>query len=66
MPKMKTKTSSNGEKVATLLRIWRAAILSCDVPLRTAAEIELIEFGISPDDLRLPIATRANRPEVAP
>ena len=56
MPTSKSNTPSNGEKVATLIRIWKAAVVSNDAPLRSAAEIELSSYGIAPADLQIPTA----------
>lgn len=60
----KTKSPSPGERVATLLRIWRSAIVSGDTPLRIAAETELTEYGVTASDLRLPSREMQSRQAV--
>jgi hypothetical protein len=51
MTTKKTSRTATAEKIAVLIRIYRASLVSGDADLRRATEIELASYGIRSADL---------------
>jgi hypothetical protein len=51
MPKNLTSRDTTADKIAALIRIFRAAAIARDEPLRLSAAVELAKFGIRSGDL---------------